>query len=101
MSYLDLLFQTGLFGFMAYVAGVVWIYWKGTTIIKEGGALGQVMLPALVGMSCFLIASMTNPYLTKFDGLWAIFLPVALINFWLVRRSIKPLAASHTVSQFV
>ena len=99
MSYLDLLFQTGLFGFMAYVAGVVWIYWKGTTIIKEGGALGQLMLPALVGMSCFLIASLTNPYLTKFDGLWAIFLPVALINFWLVRRRTRPSAAYRTVSQ--
>ncbi len=96
LTYLALLFQTGLVGVLAYAAGVFWIYRLGTRVIKEGGILGQMMLPLLVGMTCFLIANATNPYLTKFDGLWTLFLPVAVINFWLVghreRESSSPRA---------
>jgi O-antigen ligase len=84
LSYLALLCQTGLLGLVAYALGIIWIYRKGTKIIKEGGSLGRTMLAALVGMTCFLIANATNPYLAKFDGLWTIFLPLALINSWLV-----------------
>jgi hypothetical protein len=86
LSYLALLFQTGILGLLAYASGIVWIYYVGTRMIKEGGILGRMMLPTLVGMTCFLIANATNPYLGKFDGLWAIFLPLAMINYWLVLR---------------
>ena len=84
LSYLALLFQTGLVGLLAYAAGVIWIYCLGTRVIKEGGILGQMMVPLLVGMTCFLIANATNPYLGKFDGLWTLFLPIAVINYWLL-----------------
>ncbi|MBZ5570405.1 MAG: O-antigen ligase family protein [Acidobacteriia bacterium] len=86
LSYLALLCQTGLIGLLAYAAGIVWIYRTGTRVIKEGAMLGRMILPVLVGMTCFLIANATNPYLGKFDGLWAIFLPLAMINYWLVGR---------------
>jgi len=71
-------------GLLAYAAGVIWIYCLGTRVIKEGGILGQMMVPLLVGMTCFLIANATNPYLGKFDGLWTLFLPIAVINYWLL-----------------
>jgi len=87
LSYLALLFQCGLLGFVAYSAGVAWIYWKGIGIIKDGGMLGQNMLALLVGMTCYLIVNATNPYLSRFDGIWAIFLPLAFINYSLVLRS--------------
>ncbi len=86
LSYVDLLFQTGLLGFLAYTAGIIWIYWLGIKIIKRGGIGGQFMLPALVGMSALLIANATNPYLRSFDTLWPIFLPLAFINYWLHAR---------------
>jgi len=86
LCYLDLLFATGLLGFAAYTAGIVWIYWTGIKIIRYGGASGQFMLTALVGMTGLLIANGTNPYLARFDGIWAIFLPLAFINHWLVTR---------------
>jgi hypothetical protein len=84
LSYVALLFQTGLLGFAAYTAGIAWIYWSGIKIIKCGGVGSQFMLPVLVGMSGLLIANGTNPYLDRFDGIWVIFLPLAFINYWLL-----------------
>lgn len=86
LSYVALLFQTGLVGFFIYSAGVIWIFWMGLKVMRSGHWLGVYMLPTLVGMSCFLIANVTNPYLTKFDYIWVIFLPVALINTWLLDK---------------
>lgn len=101
LYYSALLYQTGLFGFLAYTAGIVWIYCSGIGIIKRGGVGSQFMVPILVGMSGFLIANGTNAYLIKFDALWVIFLPLAFINYWLLMhdhaqnpasgRSLRPL----------
>jgi hypothetical protein len=81
LYYLSLLYQTGIVGFTAYAAGVAWIFWKGITIIREGGELGRLMIPMLVGCAGFLIATATNPYLDRFDGLWVLFLPLAIVNY--------------------
>jgi hypothetical protein len=81
LYYLSLLYQTGIVGFVAYAAGVAWIFWKGIKIIREGGELGRLMIPMLVGCAGFLIATATNPYLDRFDGLWVLFLPVAIVNY--------------------
>lgn len=86
LSYLALLYQIGLLGLAIYAAGIAWIYFMGIRILRGGGMFAESMLPLLVGMTCFLIANATNPYLAKFDGLWIIFLPLAVINLWLVRR---------------
>jgi len=40
----------------------------------------------LVGTTCFLLVNATNPYLWKFDSYWVIFMPVALINAWLLSQ---------------
>ena len=84
LAYLALLFHTGMIGFLAYTAGVAWIFWMGVKIIRLGNRLSLYMLPLLVGCSCFLIGNATNPYLEKFDYIWVIFLPIAFINFWLL-----------------
>jgi hypothetical protein len=86
LYYLALLYQTGLVGFTAYAAGIFWIYWMGVRVIRAGGQLSALMVACLVGMSSFLIANATNPYLAGLDGMWAIFLPLALINFWLLQH---------------
>lgn len=84
LSYMALLFHTGLIGFLAYASGVVWIFWMGLKIIRSGSRTSLYMTPVLVGTACFLVGNATNPYLEKFDYLWVIFLPVALINYWLL-----------------
>jgi hypothetical protein len=86
LSYLALLFHTGMVGFIAYASGIVWIFWKGLRIIRLGNHYSLYMLPLLVGFSCFLLGNASNPYLEKFDYMWVIFLPVAFINFWLLER---------------
>jgi hypothetical protein len=84
LSYMALLFHTGMLGFLAYTAGVAWIFWMGIRLIRSGNTLSLYMIPILVGTACFLIANGTNPYLEKYDYLWVIFLPVACINLWLL-----------------
>ena len=90
LSYLALLFHTGLVGFLTYSAGVVWIYWMGIRMIRSGERAGLFMIPILVGLSCFLIGNATNPYLEKYDLMWVVFLPVAFINHWLLHRRPRP-----------
>ena len=97
LYYLDLLFQTGIFGFLAYTAGIAWIYWTGIKIIRRGRSACRLLIPILVGMSGFLIATGTNPYLARFDGIWVIFLPVAVINFWLLGNESGESATLSTV----
>lgn len=92
LSYLALLFQTGIVGLAAYSAGVLWIFHRGIKIIREGGPLGRMMLPMLVGFSGLLIANATNPYLLRFDGMWMFFLPLAVINYRLAKHSGKSCA---------
>lgn len=85
LFYMSILFQTGVIGFTIYFAAIAWIYYMGFKMIKLGLLLGLYMCPILIGTSCFLIASATNPYLGTFSGIWPIFLPVALINIWLLK----------------
>jgi hypothetical protein len=94
LYYVALLYQTGLLGFSAYTAGVLWIYWTGVRVIRSGGYLSALMVACLVGMSSILVANATNPYLARYDAMWAIFLPLALINFWLLRAPTRQQFAS-------
>jgi len=86
LFYVSLLYQTGLIGFLAYSSGIIWMFWKGINMIRSGHFLGIQILPVLVGTACFLVGNATNPYLGKFDYMWVIFLPLAFINYWLLKR---------------
>lgn len=97
LYYLALLYQTGLVGFTAYTSGIVWIFWQGLKIVRAGGYLSNYMAASLTGLSSILIANATNPYLPSADGMWAIFIPLALINFRLLRQS-KTIATTGLVS---
>ena len=96
MSYLALLFHTGLVGFLVYGLAVSWIFYMGIRMIRSGHLYGYVMLPMLVGLSGILIANGTNPYLSSFDSIWTIFLPVALINLWIVETYDRESAAAES-----
>jgi O-antigen ligase len=84
LFYLDLLFQTGIFGVLVYTLGVAWIFWSGIRIIRQGGMGAQFMLPILVGLAAMIIASGTNQYLGGFEEFWIFFIPLAFINRWLL-----------------
>lgn len=86
LSYMSLLFQVGLIGFLIYTAALVWMYVKSIMIMRNQPEAASLLLPLLVGLTGFLIANATNPYLAKFDYLWVIFLPVAVVNSYLLQR---------------
>jgi hypothetical protein len=86
LSYLALLLHTGAVGVFIYAVGPAFIFLIGFLIARSGYRLGRPLLAVLVGSAMFLVANATNPYLSKFDYEWIIFLPLAFINLWLLER---------------
>lgn len=87
LSYMALLFQTGIIGMCIYGGSILWIYFKSIRIMRSQGALAVFMLaPQIIGLTCFLIVNASNPYLAKFDYLWTVFLPIATINAFSLNR---------------
>lgn len=81
LSYMALIFQTGIIGIVIYSGSIIWIFYKSIKIIKVKDPLTVFLLaPQIVALSCFLIVNASNPYLAKFDYLWVVFLPIATIN---------------------
>jgi len=80
LSYMSLLFHTGIIGTTIYTLSVLWIFFAGIQTTKRYPESSVIILPLLCGLAGFLIINATNPYLGKFDYLWTIFLPVAAIN---------------------
>lgn len=85
VSYLALLFHTGIIGMALYCGAVMWVYFTGISLVRRLPEAAGIILPLLVGMGGFLIANGTNPYLAKFDYLWVIFLPIVAINVYRMR----------------
>ena len=101
LSYIALLYHTGLVGLGLYAAGVAWIFFTGLRIIRSGHPFAHRLIPVLVGTACFLIANATNPYLEKYDYMWVIFLPLAYVNLWLLReRPLGPAWAQRLSTRF-
>lgn len=87
LSYVALLFHTGLVGTTAYAAGVAWMAGMAYLIARRGWPEAPSMVATLVGTSSFLVANATNPYLEKYDYLWVIFLPIAFVNSYLAHQT--------------
>lgn len=74
MFYIALLFQTGLIGIIIYGMFFVSIVIKGLKskkIATSSFTLGTITL---------LLASITNPYMMRFDGIWMIILSFVIVN---------------------
>ena len=84
LGYVAFLYHVGLIGVILYGTGIGWIYWNALRIFRLTSSLSWHMLPILVGTTSSLIGNATNPYLEKFAYLWVIFLPIAVINLWLL-----------------
>ncbi len=80
LGYMSLLFHTGLVGVSIYGGAVCWLFVKSARIVRRHPEAAGMLIPLLTGLMCFLIANTTNPYLEKFDLLWTLFLPIAVLN---------------------
>jgi hypothetical protein len=94
LAYLAFLYHTGLIGFLFHAVGILWIYRWGVRIIREGTSISPLMVAVLTGMTAFLIANATNPYLERYDYLWVIFLPIAFVNLSLLAKDCAALPAT-------
>lgn len=86
LSYIALLFHTGIFGIIIYTSSVFWILISSIKIMKKVTESIIVLLPLNIGLICFLLINASNPYLEKFDFLWVLFLPVYVINYFKTRK---------------
>lgn len=85
LQYIALLYQAGILGILVYGSAIIWVFAKMIKISRKYADLANLIIPVMVGLACFLIVNSTNPYLSKFDFLWTIFLPIGLINIGLLR----------------
>jgi rhamnosyltransferase len=95
LHYLSLLYQTGVVGFVSYCVGIGWLYRTGLKIIARNDDFSGLLIPYLTGLTCFLVASATNPYLPSFEGIWVIFLTVAAVNFSLLETKAATVPSAH------
>lgn len=79
LTYLALLFQYGIFGFLIYFIGVCYLLFKLIMGVRNLG-FASLEYSYLVGFVSFLLANATNPYLGKFDSMWVLFLALAIVN---------------------
>ncbi len=83
LSYVALLFQTGIIGVLIYLGLLFWPIYKGWRLLKRvNNEAAILIISAIVGSSCFLIANATNPYLISYDYMWALFFPIAVVNYY-------------------
>jgi len=83
LTYVALLYHTGIVGLVAYGAGLGWIFLKARRIAATGWSQAPYLVATLVGTASFVLANATNPYLEKYDSIWVVFMPIAFINLWL------------------
>lgn len=80
LFYISTIFQYGFLGFFLYAVGLLFLI---LFLASEVRACGRATFEYyfLSGMIAFLLATATNPYIAKFDYMWVIFVPVALMNY--------------------
>jgi hypothetical protein len=86
LTYVALLFAVGMVGFAIYSLAVLWIFLQGLVIVQRSPQSAVLIVPVISALACMLVANGTNPYLFKFDYLWTLFLPVAILNHFLLRK---------------
>ncbi|MDR3453491.1 MAG: O-antigen ligase family protein [Rhodoferax sp.] len=85
LFYVAAIFQYGLFAFIFYATGIIFIAFYFRNIIKMKSR-SSFEFYFLSGFISFFIASATNPYIAKFDYMWVIFIPYAIINLKLIGK---------------
>lgn len=94
LTYVALLFQIGLIGVAVYFIVLLRLSRKLVMVARTQPFWRPWAVPMFVGFLAFLVSNATNPYLLKFDSMYVLFLPVALINV-----SLAVAAASHADEQ--
>ena len=87
LSYVALLFHVGLVGVAVYFGSIIWVFVRSIMVMRDYPKSASYLIPVLIGFLGIIVANGTNPYFGKFDYLWTLFLPVAILNFYLTRHN--------------
>ena len=82
LQYLGLLFHTGLFGIICYLASFTLFFSKVFAVSRTNPLARTSLFPLSCGLLAIIIANSTNPYMFKFDAMWFVFLPFAFLNYF-------------------
>ena len=85
--YMQFLYNWGIIGCALYGLGIYYILIQLKAIYKAQCIYSNYAFSASAGMISFLIGTATNPYLLKFDVLYIIFFPVAILNIYFMRTT--------------
>lgn len=80
LTYLLILYNTGIVGSTLYLVCVAIIYCYLFMYIKKDSHDSGIRFALLIAFTCYIIANSTNPYFGSFDYMWPLYLPVAYIN---------------------
>lgn len=78
--------HAGIVGVLIYGLVVEWVFIKGIMVMRRAPETAGLLIATLSGLACFLVTNATNPYLQQFDYLWVLFLPIAVLNAYMLRR---------------
>lgn len=86
LSYVALLFQSGLIGVFLYISLYAWMIIKLIKIYDK--TEDSFFISFAVASINIFIANFSNPYIDSFDGLWFIFLGLSLINKYYIEKEV-------------
>ena len=75
LTYVKLLASFGIVGFFVY--GII-LFMLTINLIKKDKT--KEIIPFIFSTIIMLIANFSNPYLTRFDNMWIIFIPLIIFN---------------------
>lgn len=81
LTYVYLLFSTGLVGILVYFGWYAYGLWRLRDAMRKRPDLIIYAAPMLTASVAFCIAASSNPYFGKFDYLWIVLLPF-LVSGW-------------------
>ena len=99
LSYVALVFNFGLVGFLLFAAGIVFLLARLARLAALSWLPETERLSALcylAGLTAFLIANATNPYLAKFDYMWTLFVPLGFIRLYADGPIVRPCGARRS-----
>jgi len=86
LTYMQFLHHWGIVGIGAYILGFFYTFKSLIKIFNKDPVYGPYALAAFFGSFAFLIGSSINPYITRFDSIYTMFIPIAIMNAWYVNR---------------
>ena len=89
LSYLALLFHTGIIGIISYLILFIYSFKKILKIINQNFQNSALYRSVYIGTLSALIATATNPYLFSFDNLWMLFAPLSIVNIYYIEKKEK------------